>query len=68
MYVRESVYLKKIRLENPKSPIAGMPVTEVWKAKQVFVIKRGMGKGYAAIENPLFFKKNTWMYFGSAKT
>lgn len=54
-------------LENPQSLIAGMPVCEVWKAKQVYVIKRGMGKGYAAIENLLFYKKNTKMYFGSAE-
>jgi H+-translocating NAD(P) transhydrogenase subunit beta len=53
-------------LENPRSPIAGMPVCEVWRAKKVFVIKRGMGKGYAAIENVLFFKENTRMYFGNA--
>jgi len=44
-------------MENPKSPIAGMPICLVWESKRVFVIKRGKGKGYAAIENPLFFKK-----------
>lgn len=54
------------RLENPKSPIAGMPVCQVWKGKQIFVIKRGKGKGYAAIENPLFYKSNTKMYYGDA--
>ena len=43
-----------------------MPVCEVWHAKQVFVIKRGKGKGYAAIENTLFFKKNTRMFYGNA--
>lgn len=53
-------------LENPASPIAGMPICEVWNARDVFVIKRGKGKGYAAIENPLFFKPNTGMYYGSA--
>ena len=53
-------------LDNPKSPIAGMPVCEVWKAKRVFVNKRGKGKGYAAIENPLFFKENTRMFYGNA--
>jgi NAD(P) transhydrogenase subunit beta len=45
--------------DDPNSPIAGMPVLEVWKAKQVFVSKRGQGTGYSGIENPLFFKDNT---------
>ncbi|MEJ2036747.1 MAG: NAD(P)(+) transhydrogenase (Re/Si-specific) subunit beta, partial [Maritimibacter sp.] len=53
--------------EDPNSPIAGMPVLEVWKAKQVFVMKRGQGTGYSGIENPLFFKENTRMYYGDAK-
>jgi NAD(P) transhydrogenase subunit beta len=53
--------------EDPNSPIAGMPVLEVWKAKQVFVSKRGQGTGYSGIENPLFFKENTRMYYGNAK-
>ena len=53
--------------EDPNSPIAGMPVLEVWKAKQVFVSKRGAGTGYSGIENPLFFKENTRMYYGDAK-
>ncbi len=53
--------------EDPNSPIAGMPVLEVWKAKQVFVSKRGQGTGYSGIENPLFFKENTRMYYGDAK-
>ena len=53
-------------LENPNSPIAGMPVCEVWKGKKVIVFKRGGGTGYAGIENPLFVKENTRMYFGSA--
>ncbi|MGV6812079.1 MAG: NAD(P)(+) transhydrogenase (Re/Si-specific) subunit beta, partial [Brevirhabdus sp.] len=47
--------------EDPNSPIAGMPVLECWKAKQVFVSKRGQGTGYSGIENPLFFKDNTRM-------
>ncbi|WP_102960077.1 NAD(P)(+) transhydrogenase (Re/Si-specific) subunit beta [Mangrovicella endophytica] len=53
--------------EDPNSPIAGMPVIEVWKAKQVFVSKRGQGTGYSGIENPLFFKENTRMFYGDAK-
>ncbi len=53
--------------DDPNSPIAGMPVLEVWKAKQVFVMKRGQGTGYSGIENPLFFKENTRMYYGDAK-
>ncbi|HEY0214618.1 MAG TPA: NAD(P)(+) transhydrogenase (Re/Si-specific) subunit beta [Paenirhodobacter sp.] len=53
--------------EDPNSPIAGMPVVEVWKAKHVVVLKRGSGTGYSGIENPLFFKDNTRMYFGDAK-
>lgn len=47
--------------EDPNSPIAGMPVLECWKAKQVFVSKRGQGTGYSGIENPLFYKENTRM-------
>lgn len=53
--------------EDPNSPIAGMPVLEVWKAKQVFVSKRGQGTGYSGIENPLFFRDNTRMFYGDAK-
>jgi NAD/NADP transhydrogenase beta subunit len=54
--------------EDPNSPIAGMPVLEVWKAKQVFVSKRGQGTGYSGIENPLFYKENTRMFYGDAKS
>ena len=53
--------------EDPNSPIAGMPVLEVWKARQVIVLKRGQGTGYSGIENPLFYKENTRMLYGDAK-
>ena len=55
-------------LENPKSPIAGMPVCEVWKAKKVYVNKRGKGLGYSGIMNTLFCKPNTKMFYGDAAT
>ena len=53
--------------DDPNSPIAGMPVLECWKSKQVFVSKRGQGTGYSGIENPLFFKENTRMFYVDAK-
>ena len=53
--------------DDPNSPIAGMPVLEVWKSKNVIVSKRGQGTGYSGIQNPLFFKENTKMFYGDAK-
>ena len=53
--------------DDPNSPIAGMPVLEVWKARQVIISKRGQGRGYSGIENPLFFKDNSRMLYGDAK-
>ena len=53
--------------DDPNSPIAGMPVLEVWKARQVIISKRGQGRGYSGIENPLFFRDNSRMLYGDAK-
>ena len=53
--------------EDPNSIIAGMPVLRVWLAQQVVVMKRSMGVGYAAVDNPIFFKPNTSMLLGDAK-
>lgn len=54
-------------IEDPNSVIAGMPVIEVWRAKQVIVLKRTMGTGYAGADNPVFYKPNTQMLLGDAK-
>lgn len=54
-------------IEDPNSAIAGMPVLEVWKAKQVIFMKRSLASGYADIDNPVFFKPNTMMLLGNAK-
>ena len=53
--------------DDPNSPIAGMPVMECWKGKTTIVLKRSMASGYAGVQNPLFFKENTRMFFGDAK-
>ena len=53
--------------DDPNSPIAGMPVLEVWKARQVVISKRGQGRGYSGIENPLFYRENSRMLYGDAK-
>ena len=54
--------------DDPGSPIAGMPVLEAWKVRQVIISKRGQGRGYSGIENPLFFKDNSRMLYGDAKS
>jgi NAD(P) transhydrogenase subunit beta len=54
-------------MEDPGSPIAGMPVLRVWEASDVVVFKRSMNTGYAGVQNPLFFRENTRMLFGDAR-
>lgn len=54
-------------IDDPNSPIAGMPVLKVWEAKTCIVMKRSLASGYADVQNPVFYKENTWMLFGDAK-
>jgi len=67
MVVGANDTLNSAAIDDPNSVIAGMPVLEVWHAKNVIILKRSMASGYAGVENPVFFKSNTDMLLGDAK-